>query len=63
MDNPRIGESYWRLAYSYKLAGKEAQVQEVIKMAEDRGVKFTEQEQGIIKQLQMKPNTIEALKK
>jgi len=63
MDNPRIGESYWRLAYSYKLTGKETQVQEVIKMAEDRGVKFTEQEQGIIKQLQIKANTIEVLKK
>lgn len=50
-DNPRIAEGYWRLAYAYKMSGHEDKVKEVLKLAQDNGIKFTDQEQGIVNQL------------
>ncbi len=56
-DNPRIGESYWRLAYAYKVSDQEQKAVELIKISQDRGVKFTEQEQGIISQFNLVVST------
>lgn len=50
-DNPRIAESYWRLAYSYKSAGQGAKIADVIQLAKNNNIKFTDQEQGIMDQL------------
>jgi len=49
-DNQKIGESYWRLAYFYNMLGKQDKAREIIKIANDRNIQFTEQEQKIIKQ-------------
>ncbi len=62
-DNPRIGETYWRLAYAYKMSGQEQKVLEVVKMARDNDVKFSEQEQGILNQFVLVSNTNNNLKK
>ncbi|MEK7680650.1 MAG: O-antigen ligase family protein, partial [Patescibacteria group bacterium] len=49
-DNPKISESYWRLAYAYHLAGKKDKVKEVIALAGKNGIVFNESELGIINQ-------------
>jgi len=49
-DNPRVGESYWRLAYAYKLSGHPEKSQEIINAALNNNVRFTDQEKNIIQQ-------------
>lgn len=49
-ENPRISETYWRLAYAYKVSGQEQKVIETMKLAEVNNIKFSEQEQNILKQ-------------
>src|SRR3989339_633434 len=61
-DNPRIGESYWRLAYAYKVGGQDKKIGELIKKSHDNGVVFTEQEQGILNQLILVSSTKNNLK-
>lgn len=62
-DNPRIGESYWRLVYAYKVSGQEQKIAEVVKMSKDNNVVFTEQEQGILNQFIVATSTSNNLKK
>ncbi len=62
-DNPKINESYWRLAYAYKMSGQETKVKEVLKLAQDNEIKFTEQEQGILNQFILTGNTNNNIKK
>ncbi len=50
-DNPRIGESYWRLAYTYKLNNNVKDAEEIIKEARKRGITFTPREETIIQNL------------
>ena len=50
-DNPRIGESYWRLAYTYKFLGKDAEARAAIDRALKNGVKFNEDEENIIREI------------
>lgn len=47
-DNPKIGESYWRLAYTYKMFGKMAEANKVLGLAAKNKVEFTEEEKGIV---------------
>lgn len=61
-DNPRIGESYWRLAYAYKVGGKDQKIGEIIRLAHDNGVVFTDQEQGILNQIILTSSTKNNLK-
>lgn len=47
-DNPRIAESYWRLAYAYKMTGQEDKMTEILKLAQKNNIKFSNKEQDII---------------
>lgn len=47
-DNPRIGESYWRLAYVYKIMNQLDKARATIDLAKERGIQFNEPEQEII---------------
>lgn len=50
-DNPRIGESYWRLAYTYKFLGKDAEARATLDRAIENGVKFNEDEESIVREI------------
>jgi tetratricopeptide (TPR) repeat protein len=50
-EDPKIGESYWRLAYSYKMLGQDNKVREVLALAQQNGVVFSDQDNGIINQI------------
>ncbi len=50
-DNPRVAESYWRLAYAYKVLGNQVKAVEVLNLANKNGVVFGEQDQGIVSQI------------
>ena len=50
-DNSKIAESYWRLAYVYKIVGDDKKVLEILQLAEKNGVVFTENENNIIAQI------------
>jgi predicted Zn-dependent protease len=54
-DNHKIGESYWRLAYVYKMSGDNIKALEVLQLAEQNGVIFTENENNIIAQIMAVP--------
>src|SRR3989344_5011472 len=47
-ENDRIKEGYWRLAYVYKISGKEKDFKSLIQRAETRGVEFTIEELNIL---------------
>jgi tetratricopeptide (TPR) repeat protein len=47
-DNPKIHESYWRLAYSYELTGDNSKAREIIDDALADGVEFDERGKEII---------------
>lgn len=49
--NPKISESYWRLAYHYKLLKQTDKAKEILKMAETNGVVFSNNEKGIIDEI------------
>lgn len=51
VDNPNIAESYWRLAYVYKMTGNITKAQEIITKAEAGGVVFTDQDKATIAQI------------
>lgn len=55
-DNPKISESYWRLAYVYKMNHQDAKAMEILKLAEKNGIKFSESEQKILNQFILIPN-------
>lgn len=61
-DNPRIGESYWRLAYVYKIMNQEDKARSILRMAGDNGIIFSEQEQGIISQFIFPTSSIKKTK-
>jgi len=48
LDNPNVSESYWRLAYIYKLAGQEEKAKKIIDQGVNYGVRFTDQDKKII---------------
>ncbi|MCX6782244.1 MAG: O-antigen ligase family protein [Candidatus Magasanikbacteria bacterium] len=50
-DNSSIGESYWRLAYLYKLSGKMDKANEVMALAEKNGVIFNDQDNAALAQV------------
>jgi len=50
-DNPKIEEGYWRLAYLYSLTGNKVQANEVITVAEQNGVVWSEQGRAVISQI------------
>ncbi len=50
-DGPTVGESYWRLAYVYKLSGKTDKVKEVLDLAVQNKIVFDDQQQEIIRQI------------
>lgn len=54
-DNVKIGESYWRLAYVYKIAGDNEKALNVLQLAQQNGVVFTENENNIIAQIMATP--------
>lgn len=54
-DNVKIGESYWRLAYVYKIAGENEKALNILQYAETNGVIFTENENNIIAQIMAVP--------
>ncbi len=49
--NAKIGESYWRLAYVYKIAGENEKALNILQLAQQNGVVFTESEDNIITQI------------
>ena len=50
-DNSNVAETYWRLAYAYKYAGKLDKAKEILQLAQTKNIQFSEQEQSIIGQL------------
>ncbi len=56
-DNPRIAESYWRLAYVYKITQQLPKVDEVMLLAKKNEVLFTDQEKNILKQIGINSTT------
>ena len=50
-DNPRIAESYWRLAYFYIVSGNTVRAREVINLAEKSGVVWSEQDISVINKI------------
>ncbi len=54
-DNAKIGESYWRLAYVYKIAGENEKALNILQLAQQNGVTFTENENNIIAQIMATP--------
>ncbi len=50
-DNSAIGESYWRLAYLYKLSNQIDKANEVMELAEKNEVIFTDQDKANIAQI------------
>ncbi len=48
-DNPRIAESYWRLAYIYHLAGQPDQARFLLLQAHEKGLTFDSQGQQVEK--------------
>lgn len=50
-DNLSIGESYWRLAYLYKLSGQVDKADEIMALAEKNGVIFNDQDKANIAQI------------
>lgn len=54
-DNPKIAESYWRLAYVYKIGGDSQKALQILQYAQSQGVAFTENENNIIAQIMTIP--------
>ena len=50
-DNSKIGESYWRLAYLYKMLGKMDKVREVLALATKNEVVWDENGQNMLSQI------------
>jgi len=62
-DNPKIAESYWRLAYIYKITGKMDQALKMLNEAQKNGVVFVGQDQDMVNQiLAPAPTTTAAVK-
>lgn len=49
--NPKIAESYWRLAYHYKLLKQTEKAKEILKLAETNGVIFNDNEKNIVNEI------------
>lgn len=49
--NPKIGESYWRLAYTYQITGQKQKALDVLNLSVQNGVVFSDQEKQIIAQI------------
>lgn len=49
--NPKIAESYWRLAYQYKLLKQSDKAKEIIKLAETNGIVFNDNEKNIVNEI------------
>ena len=50
-DNPLVGESYWRLAYLYKLSGNTKKAEEVIALARKNNAVFGDQDNAALAQI------------
>jgi len=48
-ENPNISETYWRLAYIYRLAGQVEKADQILKYATDNSVKFSDKDQQVLK--------------
>ncbi|MFA6547762.1 MAG: O-antigen ligase family protein [Candidatus Magasanikbacteria bacterium] len=63
LDNPRIGESYWRLAYTYKMTGDEKKMKEVLDLATKNNAVLTDQDKSVFAQISMPAAALNAKKK
>jgi len=61
-DDPKVGESYWRLAYVYLSVKQKDKAKEVIYLARERNVVFDAQGQSVV-DLVMAPDILETGKK
>ncbi len=61
-DNSSVGESYWRLAYTYKYMGKMDKAREILDLAAKNSVVFSDSEKQIISQI-LAPQPATTLKK
>ncbi|MFH1292368.1 MAG: O-antigen ligase family protein [bacterium] len=55
-DNPRIGETYWRIAYAHMLFGEYDKAQEALDLGYKNGAIFTENDKNAIKELSAYPS-------
>jgi O-antigen ligase len=49
--NPKIAESYWRLAYMLNISGNNKKAKEIIDLAKKNGIVFSDKEQEIVNQI------------
>ena len=62
--DPKIAESYWRLAYTYQITGQSQKAREVLNLSQQNGVVFSDQEKQIVAQIMSMINSsTPALKK
>lgn len=57
-DEKGIAETYWRLAYVYKLVGKMDNVKEVLDLAAKNNIQFSDEEKNIIQQILAPPPAV-----
>jgi len=57
-DNNKIGESYWRLAYAYKMIGNEKKMKEVLDLVIKNSAVLSDQDKNIISQLSQPTATV-----
>jgi len=50
-DDPKVAESYWRLAYTYDLVGDKQKAREIIALADKNGIVFDQQGTSVIKMI------------
>ena len=63
-DDPKVGETYWRLAYTYAVANDFKQVRAVLSLAKENSVVFSDQEKEMIARIsEMEPTTTVKSKK
>ncbi|MFA5770934.1 MAG: O-antigen ligase family protein, partial [Patescibacteria group bacterium] len=62
-DNPRIGESYWRLAYAYKMIGDEKKMNEILGLATKNNAVLSDQDKSVIAQISMPAAALNVNKK
>jgi O-antigen ligase len=57
--NPHVGETYWRLAYAYKLTGDEKKSVAIIKEGREAGANFNDSDERVIAQLATMPVVVQ----
>ncbi len=62
-DDHKVGETYWRLAYSYQFDHQDDKSRDIIKQALDNGAYFNDQEKELIKKFLPATNTANIIKR